>query len=64
MSLSESAAADDSDEVRTRAAVERFYEGIFAADFALVEEVLQPDVVVSEPRSLPTAVRTPGSMPS
>jgi uncharacterized protein len=45
--------ADGVDDTRTRAAVERFYSGMLTADLAAVEVVLHPDVVVSEPGSLP-----------
>jgi hypothetical protein len=53
MSLPETAAPDAVDEMPTRAAVERFYDGMLTADLAAVREVLHPDVVVSEPGSLP-----------
>ena len=53
MSLPESAAPAAVDEMPTRAAVERFYDGMLTADLAAVRQVLHPDVVVSEPGSLP-----------
>ncbi|WAJ44252.1 nuclear transport factor 2 family protein [Mycobacterium sp. Aquia_216] len=46
-------AAPEVDEMRTRAAVEGFYDGMLTADLAAVEAVLHPDVAVSEPGSLP-----------
>jgi ketosteroid isomerase-like protein len=45
--------APEVDEMRTRVAVERFYDGMLTADLDAVEAVLHPDVVVSEPGSLP-----------
>jgi hypothetical protein len=53
MSLPETTAPEGADETHTRAAVERFYDGMLTADLAAVETVLHPDVVVSEPDSLP-----------
>ena len=43
----------EADEMRTRAAVEGFYSGMLTADLAAVGAVLHPNVVISEPDSLP-----------
>jgi hypothetical protein len=53
MALPETTAPEGADETHTRAAIERFYDGMLTADLAAVETVLHPDVVVSEPSSLP-----------
>lgn len=53
MATAESVGAETMHESGVRAVVERFYDGMLTADLVAVEMVLHPDVVVTEPTSLP-----------